>query len=220
MSYVKKAQELEALNKSRQHGVYVPPSGSTARLPVAWWWYKCHLRPWVQRLGALTTAAVSAVLVWSEATIGTGTNPDLSPFSLVGARCGWRLLVQQQDSLLRAGQLFVCLALHLACQAHLGLYLQASQPHTSHLTGAGLLRCLCFPGCSSSTAGLPRGSLSTRRWWPCRWPTSAPAPTSRSSSWATLGSTTWWVSGGGLSGEGGHWMRGPADACLCSWAPC
>ena len=43
-------------------------------------------RPWVQRLLAAGTAAVSAVMVWSEATIATGTNPDLSPFSLVRTR--------------------------------------------------------------------------------------------------------------------------------------
>ena len=43
MSYVRKAQELEAICKSRQHGVYVPPSGDAARGAVAWWWYKCQV---------------------------------------------------------------------------------------------------------------------------------------------------------------------------------
>jgi hypothetical protein len=85
MSYVRKALELEALCKSRQHGVYAPPSGDTGRVALAWWWYKCQARPWVQRLLALVAAAVSAAMVWSEATIATGTSPDLSPFSLVRA---------------------------------------------------------------------------------------------------------------------------------------
>ncbi|GAB4818944.1 hypothetical protein N2152v2_005990 [Parachlorella kessleri] len=83
MSFVRKALGLEAICKSRQHGVYSPPSGDTGRSALAWWYYKCRVRPWVQQLAALLTAAASAVIVWSEATIATGTSPDLSPFSLM-----------------------------------------------------------------------------------------------------------------------------------------
>lgn len=45
--------------------------------------YNCLARPWLQRLAAVILAAASFMVVWSEATIGTGKNPDLSPFSHV-----------------------------------------------------------------------------------------------------------------------------------------
>lgn len=87
---MRKAVELEAICKSRQHGIYSPtPGGKTSRGAVAAWFYKCQLRPWMQRLAACASLAVSAVVVWSEATIGTGTHPDLSPFSLVRAEQRW-----------------------------------------------------------------------------------------------------------------------------------
>ena len=49
--------------------------------------YKCVAKPWVMRLGALLLGAVSFMVVWSEATIGLGRKPDLSPFSLVLPSC-------------------------------------------------------------------------------------------------------------------------------------
>lgn len=45
--------------------------------------YKCVAKPWVMRLGALILGAASFMVVWSEATIGLGRKPDVSPFSLV-----------------------------------------------------------------------------------------------------------------------------------------
>ena len=45
--------------------------------------YKCMVHPWVLKLCSLALAGVSFMVVWSEATIGTGRSPDLSPFSLV-----------------------------------------------------------------------------------------------------------------------------------------
>eukprot|EP00887_Chlorella_sp_A99_P002113 scaffold21.g2113.t1 len=82
VNFVKKALDLEAVCKSRQHGVYTPPSGATSRWAVWAYTYTCVGRPWVLRLAAVAAAAVSAVVVWSEATIGSGRSPDLSPFSL------------------------------------------------------------------------------------------------------------------------------------------
>lgn len=63
--------------------MYAPPSGRTDFWSVAAYTYKCRGRPWVLRLGAVVAAAVSAVIVWSEATIGSGRSPDLSPFRWV-----------------------------------------------------------------------------------------------------------------------------------------
>ena len=49
----------------------------------AWLVFQCVLRPWLQKLLSLALAAASFMLIWSEATIGSGRNPDLSPFSHV-----------------------------------------------------------------------------------------------------------------------------------------
>lgn len=51
------------------------------RLQQAGMVYKCTAEPWVFKLLALALAAFSALIVWSEATIGFGR--DLSPFSHV-----------------------------------------------------------------------------------------------------------------------------------------
>ncbi len=45
--------------------------------------YKCVAKPWVMRAGAVVLGATSFMVVWSEATIGLGRHPDVSPFSLV-----------------------------------------------------------------------------------------------------------------------------------------
>ena len=45
--------------------------------------FQCLVRPWLQKFVAVFLAANSFMLVWSEATIGSGQHPDLSPFSHV-----------------------------------------------------------------------------------------------------------------------------------------
>lgn len=83
ISYLKKAMELEALCKARQLGVYQPVDGTEGKLAELGWKYKCLIRPYVQRIGSIACALLSAVVVWCEATIASGRHPDLSPFSLV-----------------------------------------------------------------------------------------------------------------------------------------
>lgn len=64
-----------------------PPAPGASRLAAAgaqaWLVYCALARPWVRRLGAVAAGAASFLIVWSEATIGSGTHPDLSPFSHV-----------------------------------------------------------------------------------------------------------------------------------------
>ncbi len=61
----------------------VAPGGHHSRWAEARWAYKCYARPWVLRGMAALAFATSGVIVWSEATIGSGRSPDLSPFSLM-----------------------------------------------------------------------------------------------------------------------------------------
>ena len=83
IAYLKKALELEALCKSRQLGVYQPEHEDAGMIEKWKWYYKCQMRPYVQRIGAFLSSLMSALIVWCEATIATGRHPDLSPFSLV-----------------------------------------------------------------------------------------------------------------------------------------
>lgn len=84
--------ELEAVCKARRTGDYHLQTGPTskpqAQLATALMVYRAVLRPWVRKLLALLLASLSAVIVWSEATIGSGRHPDLSPFSLVRPLAG------------------------------------------------------------------------------------------------------------------------------------
>ena len=82
VSFLQKAMELEALCKSRQLKIYLPPDGRSSILAIAAWKYNCTLRPYIQRCSALILAALSITIVWCEATIGSQRSPDLSPFSL------------------------------------------------------------------------------------------------------------------------------------------
>ncbi len=81
--------ELEAVCKARRTGDYNIQTGPTskpqAKLATALMMYRAVVRPWSRKLLALLLASLSAVIVWSEATIGSGRHPDLSPFSLVRA---------------------------------------------------------------------------------------------------------------------------------------
>ncbi|KAK9868826.1 hypothetical protein WJX84_008007 [Apatococcus fuscideae] len=86
--------ELEAVCKARRTGDYNIQTGPTskpqAKLATALMMYRAVVRPWSRKLLALLLASLSAVIVWSEATIGSGRHPDLSPFSLAihAARLG------------------------------------------------------------------------------------------------------------------------------------
>jgi len=51
-----------------------PPSSSQAALAAA-------ARPWALRAAAAAAAGLGFLIIWSEATLATGTHPDLSPFS-------------------------------------------------------------------------------------------------------------------------------------------
>ncbi|KAK9843415.1 hypothetical protein WJX81_001086 [Elliptochloris bilobata] len=83
------ALSLEAVVRARSTGDYTAPlaadSPVSSRVVVAaaqaWLAYCALARPWVRRVGALAAGAASFLIVWSEATIGSGTHPDLSPFS-------------------------------------------------------------------------------------------------------------------------------------------
>ena len=109
------ALSLEAVVRARAPGAFPgtllgpasPPASPAARAAARAWLAYCALaRPWVRRGGALAAGAFSFLIVWSEATIGSGTSPDLSPFSHVRppadrhpVRCGGARLA----GLLRAG---------------------------------------------------------------------------------------------------------------------
>ena len=56
-------------------------------------------KPWMMRGGALILGATSFMVVWSEATIGLGRHPDLSPFSLVSNPPGTCTIMQWQRPL-------------------------------------------------------------------------------------------------------------------------
>ncbi len=84
--------DLEAIIKCRQLGVYDPPPnaatalGSSATgmaLSRAYWQYRCAFEPMLRRVAGVLMMLVTLTIIWCEATIFTGVNPDLSPFSLL-----------------------------------------------------------------------------------------------------------------------------------------
>lgn len=89
IAYVKRAFELDAICRARATRDYAPPEGGRGAAAVLRWRYQCLLKPLALRLAAIGLGGLSAVVVWSEATIGLGKDPDLSPFSIV---CGGGLL--------------------------------------------------------------------------------------------------------------------------------
>ncbi|EIE27296.1 hypothetical protein COCSUDRAFT_64161 [Coccomyxa subellipsoidea C-169] len=83
---VKLAMELDIIIKCKTAGDYSLASSTDSATPVSgftktWRMYSCTAKPWVTRVLACVLGAVSFLIVWSEATIASGTNPDLSPFS-------------------------------------------------------------------------------------------------------------------------------------------
>ncbi len=82
ISYVKRAFELDSICRARATRDYIPPDGHGTANAVRWR-YKCLAKPWVQRGTAVVLALLSGAVVWSEATIGLGKDPDVSPFSIV-----------------------------------------------------------------------------------------------------------------------------------------
>ena len=83
LDYVKKALHLEAVCKSRGLRVYGHPTGSRNPLWTVLWFCECRLKPWGLRGIAILAASASIVVLWCEATIGSGTDPNLSPLSLL-----------------------------------------------------------------------------------------------------------------------------------------
>lgn len=127
------AIDLEQVCKARQHGLTVRPDGQKGWWADLRWAYKCHWRPWVLRATAALMAATSAVVVWSEATIGTGLNPDLSPFSLM-VRSG----VHQDEFLV---QLLTALPLGYMCACAYFSLLKLGNFSFYHV-----VRCCCWGG--------------------------------------------------------------------------
>ncbi|KAK9907685.1 hypothetical protein WJX75_008089 [Coccomyxa subellipsoidea] len=83
---LKIAMELDIIIKCKTAGDYSLASSTESAAPVTgftktWRMYSCTAKPWVTRALACTLGVVSFLVVWSEATIASGTNPDLSPFS-------------------------------------------------------------------------------------------------------------------------------------------
>eukprot|EP01025_Chloroclados_australasicus_P062885 TRINITY_DN8278_c0_g1_i1.p1 TRINITY_DN8278_c0_g1~~TRINITY_DN8278_c0_g1_i1.p1 ORF type:complete len:705 (+),score=48.23 TRINITY_DN8278_c0_g1_i1:276-2390(+) len=76
------AFRLEHMIKCQQTHVYVVPEGYSQRKLAAFYWrYACTAQPHLMRLLALFLAGLSVLVVWSEITIGSGRDPNLSPFS-------------------------------------------------------------------------------------------------------------------------------------------
>ena len=89
------ALSLEAVVRARSTGDFAAPlpapgaSRLAAAAAQAWLVYCALARPWARRVGAVAAGAASFLIVLSEATIGFGTHPDLSPFSHVRPRPGF-----------------------------------------------------------------------------------------------------------------------------------
>jgi len=75
--------DIQKQGPSFQPSSVTSKSGDSLLCLQAWLVFQCVLRPWLQKLLSLVLAAASFMLVWSEATIGSGRHPDLSPFSHV-----------------------------------------------------------------------------------------------------------------------------------------
>lgn len=72
------AKFLARRSKKHEYMMYMRSS-----ILQGWMVFQSLLRPWLQKLLSLSLAATSFMVVWCEATIGTGPQLDLSPFSHV-----------------------------------------------------------------------------------------------------------------------------------------
>lgn len=75
------AVRLEVVCRMRASGDFGFRDPAVSRLSAVRDWLTCRVEPWLLKLGSLLLAAMSFMVIWSEATIGSGTHPDLSPFS-------------------------------------------------------------------------------------------------------------------------------------------
>ena len=80
---VREAMQLDGVVKARASRDWGSNGGAGSWLGQAAMAYHCVAEPWVMRACGLGLAGASFLIVWSEATIGSGTHPDLSPFSHV-----------------------------------------------------------------------------------------------------------------------------------------
>lgn len=167
---VRRAIHLGAVCKSRALGVYLPPDGA-ARWPTRfWWYYVCLLRPWVLRLQATVALAASAAVVWSEVTIGSGRDPDLSPFSLaVHALSTQREFLEQLVVALPLVYMCVCTYFSLFKLGNFGFYHMVRRgglfgelsyalvmdPHASPICHFPPSLPACAPGASGDVVLLP-----------------------------------------------------------------
>ncbi|KAI8464460.1 MAG: LMBR1-like membrane protein-domain-containing protein, partial [Monoraphidium minutum] len=82
---VTQALTLQDVVKSRERGVYDAPPG-TLGAGKPWgrilWQYRVLWHPHVRKAVGVLLGCLSVIIIWSEATIFTGQQPDLSPFSL------------------------------------------------------------------------------------------------------------------------------------------
>ena len=76
---------MQEVVKARERGHFEAPPGAPGagrRWGDALWYYRCCWHPRARMAAGLALGALSAAVVWSEATIFTARRPDLSPFSL------------------------------------------------------------------------------------------------------------------------------------------
>ena len=80
ISFLHKSIILEDICRVRERGFSM---GNGIRLHAFSNAYLCFLKPLIQRCSAILMAFLSLTIIWSEATIALGRDPDLSPVSLL-----------------------------------------------------------------------------------------------------------------------------------------
>lgn len=82
--FLRKSIDLEAICRIRKHGLNAADDFRNLKwYQVLTLRYNSFVRPLVQRIEAVLTASLSLIIVWCEATISWGQNPDLSPISIL-----------------------------------------------------------------------------------------------------------------------------------------